>query len=220
MMNIKNNVIISRAGFSLIEILIAVSIFAIVAMIASSMFSTFANNQKRTQSSQVLLNNTQYVLEIISREIKNNEIIYFGNNRCQNVLNAEGVEYLETNECLLFVRENGETAGFVYDHSAEKNELDYVQLECDRDGNIYSDCQTASGQTPVVLLSEDFNKVKITHLYFNLTPSTNPYFDDTGSNNQQPKVTINLLVEYFSPQLIERASHHLQTTVSSRVYKR
>jgi prepilin-type N-terminal cleavage/methylation domain-containing protein len=205
-----------KSAFSLVEMLVAVSIFAIIATIASSMFSTFANNQKRTQSSQVLLNNAQYVLEIISREVKNNEIIAFGTDadhlsRCHLL----DVKYTK---CLLFARENNETAGFVYD--SVKNELDYVQLTCDRNNGVYSDCQIASGQTPAILLSESFNKVHITRLDFKLTPDANPYFDDTGSNNQQPKVTINLVVKYFSTQLIEQASHHLQTTVSSRVYKR
>lgn len=214
MIEIKNNIRSSRTGFSLVEMLIAVSIFSIIAIIASSMFSTFANNQKRTQSSQVLLNNAQYVLEIISREVKNNEIIAFGIDQCSG-LNLPTYTY---DQCLLFARENNETAGFVYNDTTK--ELDYVQLTCDRDSGIYSDCKIDSGQTPTVLLSESFNKVQITHLNFELTPSTNPYFDDTGLNNQQPKVTINLIVKYFSPRLIEQASHHLQTTVSSRVYKR
>ena len=208
---VKNNITLSRTGFSLVEMLIAVSVFAVIATLASSMFSTFANNQKRTQSSQVLLNNTQYVLEIISREVKNNEIIAFGTGQCSNYL--VGANYTK---CLLFVRENNETAGFVYD--SVNNELDYVQLTCSRNNGIYLDCQIASDQTPVILLSKDYNKVEITGLDFILTPTANPYFDDAF--NQQPRVTINLLVKYFSTQLIEQASHHLQTTVSSRVYKR
>lgn len=218
MIEAKNNIRSSHAGFSLIEMLVALSIFSIIAIIASSMFSTFANNQRRTQSSQVLLNNAQYVLEIISREVKNNEIIAFGDEQCQGLLNKATPPAPYT-QCLLFARENNETAGFVYNDTTK--ELDYVQLACDRNNGRYSNCSiSASGQAPTILLSESFNKVHITRLDFKLTPTTNPYFDDIGSNNQQPKVTINLLVEYFSPRLIERASHHLQTTVSSRVYKR
>ncbi|MFA6252932.1 MAG: prepilin-type N-terminal cleavage/methylation domain-containing protein [Patescibacteria group bacterium] len=216
---LKNNVTVSRTGFSLVEMLIAVSIFSVIATIASSMFSTFANNQKRTQSSQVLLNNAQYVLEIISREIKNNEIISFDTSACSSV----DARYTK---CLMFVRENGETAGFFYDGTYDgvsdntEIEIDYVQLDCFYLDNVYSNCSIATGQAPVVLLSQSYNKVQITSLDFNLTPTTNPYFDDTGLNNQQPKVTVNLVVKYFSTQPIEQASHHLQTTVSSRVYKR
>ncbi len=207
------------AGFSLVEMLIAVSVFAVIATIASSMFSTFANNQKRTQSSQVLLNNAQYALEIISRELKNNEIISFDTLACSSI----DARYTK---CLLFVRENGETAGFFYDgtyNGGSDNteiELDYAQLDCVRNGNVYSACSFSSGQSPVVLLSQSYNKTQITDLDFVLTPATNPYFDDTGLVNQQPKVTINLVVKYFSTQPIEQASHHLQTTVSSRIYKR
>lgn len=211
--NNKNNIDKTSKGFSLIEILISLAIFAVIATIGSSMFSTFANNQKRTKVSQELLNNAQYTLEIISREIKNNEIIVFGTSQCSSL---DPIVYTK---CLLFVRENGETAGFVYNNNNQ--ELDYIQTNCARtDEGIYSNCAIASGQVPVPMLSETYNKSKIIDLQFILTPGANPYFDETGLNNQQPKVTILLAVRYPSTQLIEQVAHRLQTTVSSRVYKR
>jgi prepilin-type N-terminal cleavage/methylation domain-containing protein len=216
----RNNLSVSLSGFTLIEVLISLSIFAVVATIGASMFSTFANNQKRTKVSQELLNNAQYALEIVSREVKNNEIIAFGlssdlTSRCKGLQ----ISHPEYTKCLLFARENGETAGFVYDNINQA--LDYVLLDCTRnEEGIYLTCVIADGQAPATMLSETYNKVKITNLQFYLTPTANPYFDETGSNNQQPKVTILLAVKYPSLQLIEQVSHRLQTTVSSRVYKR
>lgn len=200
-------------GFTLVEMLVAISIFAVVATLAASLFSTFANNQNKTKVSQELLNNSQYVLEIISREVKNNEIIAFGAQQCQSLDSA-----LYT-QCLLFVRESGETAGFVYD-SVDQS-LAYVLLDCQKDGVIYSNCDIASTQEPTILLSADYNQTRIDDLAFVLKPDDfNPYFDQSGSYNQQPQVTIKLKVSYPSSRLAEQATHYLQTTVSSRVYKR
>lgn len=200
-------------GFTLVEMLVAISIFAVVATLAASLFSTFANNQNKTKVSQELLNNSQYVLEIISREVKNNEIIAFGAQQCQDL------DPIYT-KCLLFVRESGETAGFVYD-SVDQS-LAYVLLDCQKDGVIYSDCDIASTQEPTILLSADYNQTRIDDLAFVLKPDFNPYFyfDQSGSYNQQPQVTIKLKVSYPSSRLAEQATHYLQTTVSSRVYKR
>jgi prepilin-type N-terminal cleavage/methylation domain-containing protein len=226
----RNNLSVSLSGFTLIEVLISISIFAVVATIGASMFSTFANNQKRTKVSQELLNNAQYALEIISREVKNNEIIAFGDSQCKGLTYLDPIsEPITYAQCLLFVRENGETAGFVYDDT--KKALAYVQLDCTRtEEGIYLTCVIADGQAPATMLSKTYNKVEITNLQFILRPSNiltpslgsnpNPYFDETGLNNQQPKVTILLAVKYPSLQLIEQVSHRLQTTVSSRVYKR
>lgn len=206
MMRINNH-----KGFTLVEMLIAISIFAVVATLASSLFSTFANNQKRTKVSQELLNNAQYALEIISREVKNNEIITFSSDRgvrCQDL----PAEY---SQCLLFVRENGETAAFLYSGS----KLSYAQLDCTEEANgVYTDCDIAGGQQPATMLSADYNNVDVSNFEFYLTPNVSPYFDDT--ENQQPRVTIKMTVKYNSTQMVEQVTHYLQTTVSSRIYKR
>ncbi len=208
----KDNFALNEA-FTLVEILVAISIFVLTATLAASIFSTFANNQKKIKVSQELLNNSQYVLELISREVKNNEIIAFGtdrDDRCQDL----PVEYTQ---CLLFARANGETAGFVYSGS----EILYAQLDCTvNEAGVYSHCGLASGQEPIVMLSENYNKVVVESLDFLLQPDVNPYFDISVINNQQPRVTIKMKVSYASTQIFEQATYHLQTTVSSRVYKR
>lgn len=201
----------NKKGFTLVEMLIAVSIFSVVATLAASLFSTFANNQKRTKVSQELLNNAQYALEIISREVKNNEIIAFGSQQCQ------GLDPKYT-QCLLFARENGETAAFIYDATAR--ELAYTLLDCQKNNSIYTACAVALGQEPVTLLSSSYNQTDIDSLAFVLAPTGNPYFDQIGDFNQQPRVTIKMVVSYPSNQVFERVTHYLQTSISSRVYKR
>ena len=66
----------NKKGFTLVELLIAISIFASLSIIISGIYLAFSKNQARTKASQSLLNDTQYILETISKEIQNNQIDY------------------------------------------------------------------------------------------------------------------------------------------------
>lgn len=207
----------NKKGFSLVELLVAMAIFAIISILFSTMFLTITNNQRRSKISQEILNNAQYALELMSREVKNNELIAFSNNPCLGL----GEPYNDT--CLLFVRQDGQTAGFGYDSANKK--LAYMTIDCTRSGSEYGDCEVSASQEPIILLSSDYNNVDITSLSFDIKPISNPYYYDYGQpgfiiNNQHPRVTINLAINYQGTRPIENVSHILQTTVSSRVYKR
>lgn len=206
-----------KKGFSLVEMLVAIAIFAIISILFSTVFLNITNNQRRTKISQEILNNAQYALELMAREVKNNEMIAFSNNPCLGL----GEPYNDA--CLLFVRQDGQTAGFGYD--SVNKVLAYMIIDCTRSGSEYGDCAVSTTQGPVVLLSSDYNNVNITNLSFDIKPISNPYYYDYGqpgfiSNNQQPRITINLAINYQGTQPIENVGHILQTTVSSRIYKR
>lgn len=95
---VKNN-----KGFTLVELLVAVSIFAILSIIISGIYLSFSKSQARTKASLTLLNDSQYILETIANEIKNNEIHGFGVNLdCSDI-------------CVLTLKkENGDYIVFLY----------------------------------------------------------------------------------------------------------
>ena len=68
--NIKQN----KTGFTLVEVLVAVSVFAILAILLSVIYVAFTKMQTRTQISQQVLNDSQFTLETMTREIRNSEI--------------------------------------------------------------------------------------------------------------------------------------------------
>ena len=68
----------NEEGFTLVELLIAVSIFALLSVIISGIYLAFSKSQARTKVSQSLLNDAQYILETVAKEIKNNEIVGIG----------------------------------------------------------------------------------------------------------------------------------------------
>lgn len=211
---IKNN---KNKGFTLIEILIALTIFSFMVLAISGIYIAFTKSQARTKTSQQLLNDSQYVLEIMAREIRSSEILDYNpsgvGGRCTELL---GSHYAD---CILLLRPNGSVVAFAAEDGSVSGyrELIYVVLDCNLD---YSSCTWDTDYASTVLISPNLNDIELSPggLSFNISPSTNPY-DDIDSN-QQPIVTIKLNTEYASTKRIEQIDYHLQTSVSSRIYKR
>ena len=63
--NFRNN-----KGFTLVELLVAVAIFAIVALAATGIFVKVMNVQKKAFAIQEVQDNISYTMEIISKEIR------------------------------------------------------------------------------------------------------------------------------------------------------
>lgn len=62
--------IMSKKGFSLIELMVAVSIFAIVMVISMGAILTVVNGNKKNQNMQVAINNLNFAVESMTRSIK------------------------------------------------------------------------------------------------------------------------------------------------------
>ncbi|MEN9647627.1 MAG: hypothetical protein RLY57_431 [Candidatus Parcubacteria bacterium] len=60
----------SKKGFSLIELMVAVSIFAIVMVISMGAILTVVNGNKKNQTMQVAINNLNFAVESMTRSIK------------------------------------------------------------------------------------------------------------------------------------------------------
>ena len=171
----------NKEGFTLVELLIAVSIFAILSTIISGIYLSFSKSQARTKVSQSLLNDAQYILETVAKEIRDNEIV---NNPAWGNINIYTLK-----------KENGDVVYFEYWFT----EFLRYGLDDDDEG-WYVDLN-------------DPDNFKITYFNIYLNPQD-------LNNNEQPRVTISLRVENTTEYEPERVSYKLQTTVSSRIYKR
>jgi len=63
-------------GFTLIEMLITIGVFAIVLMVVSSIFININNLQQNTGNLQRLQNEGRYILEKIAKEVRSRELDY------------------------------------------------------------------------------------------------------------------------------------------------
>ena len=205
----KNN-----SGFTLVELLVVTAVFSILMIAIAAVYLAFSKDQVRTKISQRLLNNSQYALEIMAREIKNDYIFDLtpSDSECADLIGGGNVIY---SNCILLVRESGQMVTFFKRAAGDDDQkLFYVVLDCNSD---YSSCSWGDSESYTQLLGESINDTHVENLDFHIMPITDPY---DGNSNQQPRVTILLETSYHSDKDIEAVSHSLQTTVSSRVYRR
>lgn len=202
-MKYKNN-----SGFTLIELLVAVFVFAILVLAVSGVYLAFSKAQSRTKASQQLLNDAQYALELMAREVRNDSIYDY----TPTVADCNAILDGNYDTCLLLKRGNGELVAFtVYE---PYQSLVYVIFDCNED---YSACSYADAFNRTNLLSYSLNEARVTDLNFYIEPTSDPY--ESGIN-QQSKVTISMEVTYDSLRTPEQVSHRLQTTISARDYRR
>lgn len=202
-MEYKNN-----NGFTLIELLIAMFIFSILVFAVSAVYLSFSKAQARTRASQQLLNDAQYALELMAREVRNDSMYDY----TPTVADCNAILDSNYDTCLLLKRGNGELIAFaVYQPSQS---LVYIIFDCNED---YSSCTWSDAFNRTNLLSYSLNEVRVTDLNFYIEPSSDPY--ESGIN-QQSKVTISMEVTYDSQRAPEQVSHRLQTTISARDYRR
>ena len=210
----KNILFIKKRGFTLVEILVSIAVFALAVLSVVRVYAVFSNNQNRTRAAQVTLNNSRYALGTMIREIRNGTIYDFSpatSGICQSML---GADYPN---CLIVQREDGRL--LAYTNNAH-GDLLAVYLNCNQDysfcswsGEIYEDTSFAR------MLGPDVNNIRVDDLNFLIKPEASPF---TGANppNRQPQVTISMKVINTGSKSIEQVSYNFQTTISSRLYKR
>lgn len=218
-----------QTGFTLIEILISIAIFGLLIFAVIAIYLATNNTQIRTTVSQQLVNDSQYVLEFMVKEIRNNSIVsvnYSDDNTldstiCNDVINTSAGTP-DFNNCIILERASGQTFAFTsyeytYEDTAVKKLL-YVLLDCEDD---YLNCVSlnlAAPGTYASILDVELHNINLEDLEFYITPTEDPFA--VGGPNQQPKVTIKMTTSYFSAKDIEKVKHTFQTTVSSRIYRR
>ncbi len=185
-------------GFTLMELVVSIAVFSILSLVIMGIYVAFSNNQWRAQAGQKVLNDGQYALEVIAREIRNDAIYYNQEPTCPKDASSD-YDY-----CLRLQQSDGSIIAFAgYNNSTQIFYAKFNGLSWD--------------------MTELINFHKILDLSFEVNPSpadplNNPYL--SGGPDQQPKVTIKLVIQPDTERAVEKITYRLQTTVSSRVYQR
>ena len=186
-------------GFSLIELLVSISIFTIVLTIAVGALLVLIDANARAQSMQQVMTELSFAIDSISREVRTGRGIY-----CSNSEPSPSLSDDTTNDCngavYLSVVEGGEslTAGqstnritFHYDSANE-------QIR-----------RRISDNSWYPLTADD---VHITDMFFYVSDST------TGQFNDEVQVNVTIYIEgYVGEKATTDSSFALQTTISRRV---
>ena len=180
------------AGYTLIEMMVAITIFAIAFVAIGAIFLSYSLAQTRASSGQRLLNESNFLFETVAREIRMNAIDY----SCPFADPATTINYI----CLK------KTDGTVEHVKFENKQI----LVCKQPTAL--DC---AGPTNWISLTPAF--VTVSSAKFYTYPTADPNAIDVADAQLfQPITTI--LMSVATGQGRAYQTYDFQTAVSSRVY--
>lgn len=179
------------AGFTLVEILVAMAIFT-TALVATAGIFTYTNrSQQKTQQLQDAQSSARFAMEVMSQMIRRSSVDYAA------AAYADGVP--EPADVLALLSNTGDTIIFTREVVDGRGML-----------TIAINGAASEPLTPANL------SVEVAQFY--ISPITNP-FSANPTSNQQPRVTI-VLTTRQADTAEALTPTYMQTTVSSRAYIR
>jgi len=184
-----------QSGFTLMEMVVTVGVFAIVSMVSSAIFINVNNLQQQTGNLQRLQNEGRYLLEKIAREIRGRELDYGATN-----FNGEDI----VSKLVFKKDESGEI-------------LSLGRGADDISGNFF--ITNDAGSEP---LTEQLNsnQVMVEKILFYINSNDDPInLTATSTDIVQPRVTILMKIKNRNVPDKYIKELNLQTTISSKIYK-
>jgi prepilin-type N-terminal cleavage/methylation domain-containing protein len=186
-------------GYSLIEIIVAVSIFVVVLFSATNIFMSVNNVQRMTIANQTNQDSVRYFMEVISKEIRQ---AVRSDDACNTVYGGGGYGFnnqvfrtRDSNSELYFKNKFGECVRYYLNEYG----VDVGVIVREIEG-------VKASSTPDELIVEN--------LLFNVSDRL-----DTELADIQPKVTFSFDIKYGTNRTEYEQALRMQTTVSSRNYR-
>lgn len=178
-------------GFTLVEVLVTVSIFTVVLLVSTGVFININSLQQQSGNIQKLQNEGRYILERLAKEVRSRELDY------------AMMEFVDDSitERLIFKPD-------------EFSEILEVYFQ---DNNLMFSITNALGETRQAPINSE-TEVAIESAKFYLTPIREPAELDPD-NIVQPKTTIFLSLKNINGLTKYAKTLDLQTTISRKIYK-
>lgn len=229
----------NQKAFTLIEMIIAVSIFVLVFVIATNIYLVINSTQRKVVTMQRIQSDVRYLFEAIAQEIRLGQINYdFYIDKEIDLHPSAG-----DNTVLAVVNRSGDSIFF----RLSGDKVQYCEIDADNDCDLSVD-DNWQNVTP--------EGVEVEHLRFIITPSADPFTDvmavecvaDSGKigacatiygyscpisadcpaapcycqyysdgNNFQPKVQIVLKAKGTARNIAEESEMIMQTIITSRI---
>ncbi|MDQ7814939.1 MAG: prepilin-type N-terminal cleavage/methylation domain-containing protein [Patescibacteria group bacterium] len=186
-------------AFTLFEMLLAVFIFSMVAVILVQIFVSFTRLQRKVANAALLSQDMRYLTEMMTRAARSNYIDY------------SVQPYAGKSNFLKLVRPTGGTLLISKQDSTQCG-----------DPTITS-CIMLSEDDGLSWQVATSKRVNVQNFDVHIRPSNTPFIPNASGaydNNSQPFVTFNIGLEYKPENLKEGVTLRAQSTVSSRLYQR
>lgn len=222
----------NQGGFTLIEMIIALSIFVLTVLIATNIYLIINNVQRRTLAMQKVQDDVRYLFEAMAQEVRLGRINY--DYYLDNSIDLHPLAAAD-NEVLAVVNQLSESVFFRINSAGDK--VQYCKIEQD------SNCRLTFDEDWQDITPEG---VRVIDLEFIITPSADPFIEPslpdncsidndcslglgyrcettdckyyTDGGNFQPKVRMVLKTESEDTKIPEQSrSINMQTIISSRI---
>lgn len=189
-----------RAGFSLMEMLIVVTLFSMSMLVIAQTFASFNQLHRKIANRAIVSQDLRFVMELLVRAARNRPISY-----------ASSPIAPRSSE-LHLVQQDGVDMVFQRSVVGDARCMDLPTISC----LLLS---TDGGATWVPITGK---RVHVEQFDVYVRPSESPFVLSAGlyPNNTQPFVTFNIRLRFMADRVKEQEALHAQTTVSSRVYLR
>lgn len=196
---------LKQSGFTLVEVIVATTIFVIVVAAMLGLFDYTLKVNRRVQAMREVAQGTRTFAETLTREIRNGRIDYEANTWATECDAANYADTENPNKSLGVVSRNGDKLCFYFD-PAENNAFKLKKL-------------TAQGEIIATVFSSSRFRVIPETFRFIVGPTTDPTQQTAGLYpGIQPHVTIvaQFEINTFEPTGPIRIDY--QTTISTDVY--
>ncbi len=203
---------IKQEGFTLLEIMVAISIFVVVVLAVINIFKNTIDTQRDAVAAQNTQESMRYVFEVISKELR---LAKESDNSCDSIITSLG-----------FVGTTANTKLYHYAITNSGNKILYFKNKDDECVAYYIENDT-NGISRLKIFRDDISD-GFDNISFYITPDEidinsfdfNIIDNPIGAiNTLQPRITIRIGIEANSSQDIYRQAINMQTTVSSRYYE-
>lgn len=193
-----------KSGFTLVEMLIAITIIVIVVLAAIGIFTYTSRMQRRSSLLSQLQQEANFIFSILSKEIRTYQVDY-----CQ---------YGGGPECLISSCPEPQEILYLKDEKEENGQMTIVKIKyfLDLEDQNLKKQIGGSGLEPV---TEPVNRsgIKVTNLKFYIFPCADPFQAGTETA-EAPKVTI--LMELQPEKFPQEAKLQVQETINQRYGER
>jgi len=191
----------NKKGFTLVEMMVVLAIFSVATVVIVDIFMMAGKAQRRILAIEKIQSDARYSVEAIFKEIKMDMIDYGWAGY------VGGITLPEDTLALL---------------DADNNSIIFKKSEndCPPGGTACLVVSLDGGLTWASITSEGNN---VEDLKFYIDPVVNPFVLNAGNtydSDNQPRVTVVLVTKGIGGRAEEQQTIYLQTTVSSRIYRR